>query len=41
MTPIDMFALLYGFSVLDMLGQSKIHPNQVILKPSLLKNLPR
>jgi len=40
MTPNDMFALLYGFSVLDKLGQFKIQPNSIILKPHLLKTIP-
>jgi len=39
-TPYDMFCYLYGFSVLDMLGIRKIHPNEISLKPSLLKKIP-
>jgi len=37
-TPIDMFGFLYGHSVLDKLGQRKVPANEIILKPSLLKN---
>jgi len=40
MPPHDMFCLLYGVSVLDMLGIRKIPANEIILKPSLLKKLP-
>jgi len=40
MSPHDMFCLLYGVSVLDMLGQRKIPANEIILKPSLLKKYP-
>ena len=40
MSPHDMFSYLYGVSVLDLLAIFKIKPNQIILKPSLLKTLP-
>jgi len=40
MSPHDMFCLLYGVSVLDILGQRNIPANEIILKPSLLKKLP-
>jgi len=40
LSPHDMFCLLYGVSVLDVLGQSKIPANEIILKPSLLKKYP-
>ena len=40
MSPHDMFCLLYGASVLDILGQRNIPANEIILKPSLLKKLP-
>ena len=40
MSPHDLFCLLYGVSVLDILGQRNIPANEIILKPSLLKNLP-
>jgi len=40
MSPHDMFCLLYGVSVLDMLGIRKIPANEIILKPSLLKKFP-
>jgi len=36
-TPFDLFGFLYGYSVLDKLGYRKIPPNEIILKPSLLK----
>ena len=36
--PFDLFGFLYGYSVLDKLGQRKIPANEIILKPSLLKN---
>jgi IS30 family transposase len=39
-TPYDMFGFLHGYSVLDKLGYRKIPPNDIILKPSLLKKLP-
>jgi len=40
MSPHDMFCFLYGASVLDKLGQRNIPHNEIILKPSLLKELP-
>jgi IS30 family transposase len=36
-TPFDMFGFLYGYSVIEKLGYRKISPNEIILKPSLLK----
>ena len=39
-SPFDLFERLYGSSVLDMLGIRKIQPNDIILKPALLKKLP-
>jgi IS30 family transposase len=36
-SPFDMFGFLYGYNTLDMLGQSKIPPNEILLKPALLK----
>jgi len=39
-SPTDMFCHLYGDSVLDMLGQRKIHANEITLKPSLLRKFP-
>ena len=40
MTPHDMFCYLYGVSVPEKLGQRKIEHGEIILKPSLLKQLP-
>ena len=39
-SPYDMFGFLYGYSVLGKLGYRKIPPNEIILKPSLLKKTP-
>ena len=36
-SPYDAFSSRYGFRLIDSLGISKINPNDVILKPSLLK----
>ena len=36
-SPYDAFSSRYGFKLIDSLGISKINPNDVILKPSLLK----
>ena len=36
-TPYEIFALFYGQATLDKLGSKLIHPNEIILKPSLLK----
>jgi len=35
--PLDIFGCLYGYELIEMLGQRKIAPNDIILKPSLLK----
>jgi IS30 family transposase len=37
-SPFETFGFLYGYSVLEKLGQRKIAANDIILKPSLLKN---
>ena len=37
-TPFDLFGFIHGDSVLKKLGYSKIPPNEILLKPSLLKN---
>ena len=36
-SPFDMFGFLYGYNVLEKLGQRKIPANDILLKPSLLK----
>jgi len=36
-SPFDMFSFLYGHSILQKLGLRKIPPNEILLKPSLLK----
>lgn len=36
-SPYDAFSIRYGFKLINTLGISKINPNDVILKPSLLK----
>ncbi len=36
--PYDAFAFMYGQEVLDLLGIHKIHPDQVLLKPDLLRS---
>ena len=36
-SPYDAFSSRYGFKLIYALGIIKIHPNDVILKPSLLK----
>jgi IS30 family transposase len=35
--PIDLFGFIYGCEIIEKLGMSKISPNDIILKPSLLK----
>jgi IS30 family transposase len=35
--PIEMFDFLYGEGLAEKLGQTKIPPNEILLKPSLLK----
>jgi IS30 family transposase len=36
-SPIEMFNFLYGEGLAEKLGQTKIPPNEILLKPSLLK----
>jgi len=36
-SPIELFDFLYGEGLAEKLGQTKIPPNDIILKPSLLK----
>ena len=36
-SPIEMFSFLYGKDTLDMLGLWFVEPNEILLKPSLLK----
>jgi IS30 family transposase len=36
-SPIDLFSFIHGDSVLENLGYRKITPNEIILKPSLLR----
>ena len=36
-SPLEMFGFLYGKDTLDMLGLWKVEPNNILLKPSLLK----
>lgn len=36
-SPFDTFGFLYGYDVLGKLGISRISPNDILLKPSLLK----
>ena len=36
-SPFEMFAFYYGSNVLDLLGVKQISPNEIILKPDLLK----
>jgi len=36
-SPFDLFGFLYGYTMLEKLGQIKIPPNEIMLKPSLLK----
>lgn len=36
-SPTDLFCYLYGYETLGKLGQSLISPNQIVLRPSLLK----
>jgi IS30 family transposase len=36
-SPLDMFNFLYGEGLAEKLGQSRIPPNDILLKPSLLK----
>jgi IS30 family transposase len=38
-TPLDLFGFIYGVDIAKNLGISKIPPNDIILKPSLLKKL--
>ena len=37
-SPYEMFEFYYGKEILDLLGVHKIVPNEIILKPELLKN---
>jgi len=37
-SPLEMFGFLYGKDVLEKLDLSPVPPNEIILKPSLLKN---
>ncbi|HGJ66752.1 TPA: IS30 family transposase [bacterium] len=39
-SPFDLFGFIYGYSILEKLGQTKIPPNEIILKPELLKKRP-
>lgn len=36
-SPFDMFGFIYGYTILEKLGQFKVLPNEILLKPSLLK----
>jgi len=36
-SPFDLFAFLFGYETLEKLGQSRITPNEILLKSSLLK----
>ena len=36
--PLDMFGYLYGYELVKKLGMRKIPPNEIVLKPSLLRN---
>jgi IS30 family transposase len=36
-SPFDMFGFLYGYDILEILGQRKIPANDILLRPSLLK----
>jgi len=36
-SPFEIFNFIYGEGLAEMLGQSKIPPNQILLKPTLLK----
>jgi len=36
-SPLEMFNFLYGDGLAEKLGQSKIPPNEIMLKPALLK----
>ena len=36
-SPLEMFGFLYGFDVLNTLGLWHVEPNEILLKPSLLK----
>ena len=36
-SPFDLFGFLYGFDILEMLNIKKIPPNEILLKPALLK----
>ena len=36
-SPFDAFSTRYGFKLIDVLGIEKINPNDIILKPNLLK----
>lgn len=35
--PFDMFGFIYGYNILEKLGQFKVPPNEILLKPALLK----
>jgi len=39
-SPFDLFGFIYGYSVIEKLGQRKIPANEIVLKPSLLKRKP-
>lgn len=37
--PLDLFGFLYGHDIIKKMGQCKIPPNEIILKPELLKKV--
>ena len=39
-SPIELFGVLYGLDTLDKLNIVRIEPNDILLKPSLLRKLP-
>ena len=36
-SPYEMFEFYYGTEVLELLGVKRIEPNEIILRPNLLK----
>lgn len=36
-SPFDMFGFIYGSTILEKLGQFRVPPNEIMLKPALLK----
>jgi len=36
-SPFEVFEFIYGSAILEKLGQFKVPPNEILLKPALLR----